>query len=103
MQGLTTVPRKSGGRPPAAERRRGGGAQVGLGVRARRPRPPAEPILVTKGEAARVLGMSVSHYQRHVQHQIKCVHSGQLTLYDYADLRRWAAEEATIGGRAAIA
>jgi hypothetical protein len=94
MKGLATTPR--------LEARRGDQlvSQRTLGVRAKRPLPKADPILVTKVEAARVLGMSLSHFQRHVQDQIKCVYSGQLTLYDYADLNRWAQEEATIDGRA---
>jgi AraC-like DNA-binding protein len=72
-----------------------------LGARARRPRAPQRPLLVTKEEAARALGMSISHFQRHVQSQIKCVYSGQLSLYHWRDLERWAEEEATIGGRRA--
>jgi hypothetical protein len=56
-------------------------------------------VLVTKEDAARALGMSISHFQRHVQSQIKCVYSGQLSLYHWRDLERWAEDEATIGGR----
>jgi hypothetical protein len=43
--------------------------------------------------------MSVSHFQRHVQSEIKCVYSGQLSLYQWRDLERWSEDEATIGGR----
>lgn len=96
MRGLATAPTTQ--RTP--ERTRSTIASRGRAARAKRPRPPADPILVTKAEAARVLGMSLSHFQRHVQHEIKCVYSGQLTLYVYVDLQRWAAEEATLGGRA---
>lgn len=94
MTGLATIPRHQAG---TVTRRT---SERGVAVRAKRPRPLADPILVTKVEAARVLGMSLSHFQRHVQGQVKCVYSGQLTLYDYADLKRWAHEEATVGGRA---
>jgi hypothetical protein len=73
--------------------------RVGLGARATRSRPPQRPLLVTKEEAARALGMSISHFQRHVQSEIKCVYSGQLSLYHWRDLERWAEDEATIGGR----
>ena len=73
--------------------------RVGLGARATRPRPPQRQLLVTKEEAARALGMSISHFQRHVQSEIKCVYSGQLSLYHWRDLERWAEDEATIGGR----
>jgi hypothetical protein len=57
-------------------------------------------VLLTKREAAQALGMSVRHFERHVQTHLQCVHSGQLTLYRLRDLERWANEEATLGGRA---
>jgi hypothetical protein len=56
-------------------------------------------VLLTKREAAQVLGMSVRHFERHVQPRLRCVHSGQLTLYPVRDIERWANEEATLGGR----
>jgi hypothetical protein len=57
-------------------------------------------VLLTKREAAQALGMSVRHFERHVQRLLRCVHSGQLTLYLLRDLERWANEAATLGGRA---
>ena len=97
MRGLATIPTRTRGslRPPLTPSPR----RAGLGDRARRPRPSPDPVLVTKEVAARILGMSISHFQRHVQSEIKCVYSGQLTLYHYGDLKRWAEDEATIGGR----
>jgi hypothetical protein len=56
-------------------------------------------VLLTKREAAQALGMSVRHFERHVQRRLRCVHSGQLTLYPLRDIERWADEEATVGGR----
>jgi hypothetical protein len=56
-------------------------------------------VLLTKREAAQALGMSVRHFERHVQPRLRCVHSGQLTLYPVRDIERWANEEATLGGR----
>ena len=56
-------------------------------------------VLLTKREAAHALGMSVRHFERHVQPRLRCVHSGQLTLYPVRDIERWANEEATLGGR----
>jgi hypothetical protein len=96
MRGLSTMPawRSARARCATSPARR-----VGLGARATRPRPPQRPLLVTKEEAARALGMSISHFQRHVQSEIKCVYSGQLSLYHWRDLERWAEDEATIGGR----
>lgn len=46
-------------------------------------------FLYTREEAARVLGMSLSHFQRHVQPNLKCVYSGSLRLYPPRELRRW--------------
>lgn len=51
-------------------------------------------LLLTRKEAAEVLGMSLSHFQRHVQPFIACVYSGQLRLYRPADLEKWAEEKA---------
>jgi integrase len=36
-----------------------------------------------------MLGMSLSHFQRHVQPQLRCVRSGQLRLYRPHELERW--------------
>jgi hypothetical protein len=63
--------------------------------RSRRPQPR---LLLTKQEAACALGMSVRHFERHVQSELRCVYSGQLTLYRLCDLSQWAEDEATIGG-----
>lgn len=96
IRGLSTMPTPRTARPHcivSSPRR------LGLGARASRPRPQQPRLLLTKEEAARALGMSISHFQRHVQSQIRCVYSGQLSLYHYRDLERWANEEATIGGR----
>lgn len=59
--------------------------------RGRSPRRDACPtLLLTRKTAARSLGMSLSHFQRHVQPCLPCVHSGQLRLYRLHDLERWA-------------
>jgi hypothetical protein len=47
-------------------------------------------LLLTRREAAAALGMSLSHFQRHVQPYLRCVYSGQLRLYRPKDLRRWS-------------
>jgi excisionase family DNA binding protein len=59
-----------------------------------------EKLLLTRREAAQVLGMSLSHFQRHVQPHLRCVYSGQLRLYRLSDLERWVeAEVCTPGTR----
>ena len=60
---------------------------------------PQLRLLLSKREAALALGMSIRHFERHVQGQLRCVRCGQLTLYRLGDLERWAEEEATLGGR----
>jgi len=55
----------------------------------------APRLLLTRREAAAALGVSLSHFQRHIQSRIPCVYSGQLRLYRPADLERWAEAEAS--------
>lgn len=55
----------------------------------------APRFLLTRREAAEALGMSLSHFQRHVQPHLPCVYSGQLRLYPPRELARWADREAT--------
>lgn len=52
-------------------------------------------FLLTRREAAEALGMSLSHFQRHVQPHLRCVYSGQLRLYRPGELARWADTEAS--------
>lgn len=58
-----------------------------------------ERLLLTRQEAAQALGMSLSHFQRHVQSRLPCVYSGQLRLYRPADLERWAEAQACAPAR----
>ena len=64
----------------------------------KRPEPPR--LLLTKQEAAAALGMSVRHFERHVQARLRCVYSGQLTNYPIRELERWIDDEAIGGERA---
>jgi hypothetical protein len=52
-------------------------------------------LLYTREESAQALGMSLSHFQRHVQPHIPCVYVGQLRQYRPEDLRAWAEREAS--------
>ena len=54
----------------------------------------AQRLLLSRREAAEALGVSLSHFQRHIQPHIPCVYSGQLRLYRPADLERWAEQTA---------
>lgn len=59
--------------------------------------PPARPkskLLVTRAEAAEMLGMGLSSFQRYVQADVKVVRRGRLLLIPVAELERWVARHA---------
>jgi hypothetical protein len=58
-------------------------------------------LALSRRDAAAALGMSLSHFQRHVQPYVRCVYSGQLRLYPVKELERWLEVESCEGGRAA--
>jgi hypothetical protein len=63
--------------------------------------PGPRKLLLTRREAAAALGMSLSHFQRHVQPYLRYVPSGQLRLYRPSDLEAWSEDQAVIpAGRA---
>jgi hypothetical protein len=66
-----------------------------------RVREGAVRLALSRRDAAAALGMSLRHFQRHVQPQLRCVYSGQLRLYPVTELQRWLAENASEAGRAA--
>jgi hypothetical protein len=53
----------------------------------------APRLALSRAEAAAALGMSLRHFQRHVQPHVCCVYSGQLRLYPVAELERWVQEQ----------
>jgi hypothetical protein len=58
-------------------------------------RPKSSPLAVQQPEAARMLGMSVDSFQRHVAPEIRAVRlSGKLKLYPVAELQRWLDDHA---------
>ena len=65
------------------------------------PRPGAPRLALSRSEAAATLGMSLRHFQRHVQPHLRCVYSGQLRLYPVAELERWMNEQSSRNGAAA--
>lgn len=56
---------------------------------------PVPRLLLTRDEAAATLGVSLSHFKRHIQPHIKCVYSGRLRQYRPKDLERWVDSQAT--------
>lgn len=57
------------------------------------------PLLMSRAEAARFLGMSLSHFQRHVQAEMPYIRSGQLRLYRQLELEDWIDREIDRRGR----
>jgi excisionase family DNA binding protein len=59
------------------------------------PRGPARPLApvprytLTRREAAASLGISLNHFERKVQPELKVVLSGQLVLIPASELERW--------------
>lgn len=49
-------------------------------------------LSLSRQQAADALGMSLAHFKRHVQPQVRCVYSGKLRLYPVRELERWLAE-----------
>jgi hypothetical protein len=56
----------------------------------------ANRLLLTRQEAAEALGMSLSHFQRHVQPFLKCVRVGRLRFYRPEDLEHYTETEASV-------
>lgn len=63
----------------------------------RRAAPDPPRLALSRRDAASALGMSLRHFQRHVQPNLRCVYSGQLRLYPVAELEleleRWIKEQ----------
>lgn len=52
----------------------------------------ASRVALTRREAAASLGVSLSHFQRHVQPHVRCVYLGKRRLYPVTELERFIAE-----------
>ncbi len=63
----------------------------------RRPTRPLAPVpryTLTRREAAASLGISINHFERKVQPELKVVLSGQLVLIPVTELERWVQSHA---------
>jgi hypothetical protein len=58
-------------------------------------------LALSRSEAAAALGVSLRHFQRHVQPHVRCIYSGQLRLYPVAELERWIHDQSFHHGTAA--
>jgi hypothetical protein len=52
-------------------------------------------LLLSRQEAAALLGMSLRHFERYVQPHIPCAYIGQLRQYRPRDLERWVDQNVT--------
>jgi excisionase family DNA binding protein len=59
---------------------------------------PVPRVTLTREEAAAALGVSLAHFQRHVQPHVRLVRSGSCRLVPISELERWAQENATLAG-----
>ena len=55
---------------------------------------PVPRYALTRAEAAASLGMSLNHFERRVQPELKVVLCGQLVLVPAAELERWVQRHA---------
>jgi len=62
------------------------------------PTAPVPRVALTREEAAVSLGVSLSHFARHVAPELRVVRSGSVRLVPVAELERWAEKNATMAG-----
>ena len=62
--------------------------------RSTRPLAPVPRYTLPRREAAASLGISINHFERKVQPELKVVLSGQLILIPVAELERWVQRHA---------
>jgi hypothetical protein len=59
-----------------------------------RPIQPVPRYTLTRREAAAALSISLNHFERHVQPELKVVPLGQLILIPVSELERWVQRHA---------
>ncbi len=59
-----------------------------------RPLAPVPRYTLTRREAAASLGISINHFERRVQPELRVVISGQLVLIPVVELERWVQRHA---------
>jgi excisionase family DNA binding protein len=61
-----------------------------------RPLQPVPRFTLTRREAAAALGISLNHFERRVQPELKVIASGQLILIPVTELERWVQRHARL-------
>ena len=59
------------------------------------PAAPVPRVALTREEAAASLGVSLSHFERHIQPELRLIYSGSTRLVPLRELERWADRAAT--------
>jgi hypothetical protein len=62
------------------------------------PTAPVQRIAVTREEAAASVGVSLSHFERHIQPELRLIYSGKARLVPIRELEAWADRSATRAG-----
>jgi excisionase family DNA binding protein len=62
------------------------------------PVAPVPRVALTREEAASALGVSLRHFARHVQPELRLIRSGSVRLVPVAELTQWASGAATLAG-----
>ena len=60
---------------------------------------PVPRVALTREEAAAALGVSLSHFERHIQPQLQLIYSGSARLVPIRELEAWADRTATLAGQ----
>jgi hypothetical protein len=61
---------------------------------------PVPRTALTLEEAAASLGVSLSHFRRHILPELRVIYSGNVRLVPVADLAHWADKQARLAGAA---
>ncbi len=59
---------------------------------------PVARVALTRDEAAAALGVSVSHFDRHVKPHLRVIFSGGKVLVSVRELEAWAERASTLAG-----
>lgn len=55
-------------------------------------------LALSREEAAESLGMSLSHFERHVEPEVRVLYSGAKRLFPVAELQQWVDDHAVAAG-----
>jgi len=62
------------------------------------PISPVPRVALTREEAAAAIGVSLAHFERHVQPHLRVVRSGSVRVIPIRELETWVDRAATLAG-----